>query len=504
MDIWKQRLSSLRDEINNQKSLLSQRAIPTGQDPLDSGEYRAKKINATIQVLDCLFEFSGKYIRYFENNLFCFTDEKRKYSREYIFNSIFVQIGNDLDLLLRIANEQFQTDDKSTLQKADFLADEALKLAKNMGWWDQPPVVLSYFQKALSIRVIPYANVLMLGIPYSTKTVKKDFLAIPHEVGHHVFWQGKNPKTGNKIGYDLLREPNLESEKIQWVYNWLEEMFADIYGAHVAGPFIALSFQDLQLDNSPPSFISDDQDHPTPNLRPYIYTKTLNKMGFGKSAALLNDLWDKRLADYITDKKEIPPQNNRGKARKFDRFYFKDGKDRPIKSRNGTLGTMKDGLELGTNEEVDIAIRNILLLFNEDESHKTINCGESRAHPDLDAWQKAAVDAECAMLSQPESFGSGNNINEGGIRGFLFDEQLNNLPTRLNNFENFDPDKISIDPVDLIRSWDSDYNPEVDSDNSSTNPCDPENSKRFNWFRVWLAGGWTTEGPKCNDSGSVC
>ncbi|MBK9051437.1 MAG: hypothetical protein IPL78_11135 [Chloroflexi bacterium] len=48
----------------------------------------------------------------------------------------------------------------------------------------------------------------------------------------------------------------MKAQKLpDWCLNWLEEIFADVYGAIVVGPPIARSCQDILLDNLPEEFL---------------------------------------------------------------------------------------------------------------------------------------------------------------------------------------------------------------------------------------------------------
>jgi hypothetical protein len=61
----------------------------------------------------------------------------------------------------------------------------------------------------------------------------------------------------------------------------------------LAGPVIALDFQDLQLEKAPKQFVEDDREHPVPIIRPYVYTKALGGMS-SPWAEILNALWTSR------------------------------------------------------------------------------------------------------------------------------------------------------------------------------------------------------------------
>jgi hypothetical protein len=79
------------------------------------------------------------------------------------------------------------------------------------------------------------------------------------------------------INPQLWRQ-QLEDLQVLWFFRWIEEIFADVYGCLIAGPLIALDFQDLQLTVSKEQFTKDDGEHPAPVLRPYIYTRVLERL----------------------------------------------------------------------------------------------------------------------------------------------------------------------------------------------------------------------------------
>jgi hypothetical protein len=122
-----------------------------------------------------------------------------------------------------------------------------------------------------------------------------DFLAVPHEIGHYVFRFGRMPESARNIALDLPPEAKIADSAYlfraipgraalaelnipPFIQRWAEEIFADMYGCRVAGPFITLDFQDLLLGNYTLEGFSreDDGDHPLPALRPEIYHLTLD------------------------------------------------------------------------------------------------------------------------------------------------------------------------------------------------------------------------------------
>jgi hypothetical protein len=218
-----------------------------------------------------------------------------KYPEHYVFSTILDQVASDLEVIQRAAQQRQVPALQPKLAEADKLAYFALKPALGT-LIDENVTVVTYFQKSSSIRVIPYAAVALIGIPFTCQSFKWDYLAIPHEVGHYVFWKGKPDKRTVSHLHDAL----LGKKAIRAFYGkWVEEIFADVYGSLVAGAAIALSFQDLELESSGEDFIRHDGKHPAPVLRPFIYNKVLAaKGGVSKSwAILLANYWAARRSE---------------------------------------------------------------------------------------------------------------------------------------------------------------------------------------------------------------
>jgi hypothetical protein len=176
---------------------------------------------------------------------------------------------------------------QAALSKTDVLAQDALVPAIN-AQLIKPAVATTYFNKATHIRVIPYAPVALVGLPFTCVTTPRDFLAIPHEVGHYVYRHAP----GLAASLDALLLPGLPI----WAAGWLEEIFADVYGVLVAGPVIGLDFQDLLLDNPTSYLTEDDGEHPADAIRPYIYTRLLQELGYKKATIALQTRWQQALA----------------------------------------------------------------------------------------------------------------------------------------------------------------------------------------------------------------
>ncbi len=219
----------------------------------------------------------------------------RLYPPKHVLSTVLYQIADDLDIYRRAAADEFVANNRvtyATLRKADRLALEALKPAAGLGL--DNPKTIAYFQRSAAVRVIPYDRDAMavIGIPFTCAALPQDFLAIPHEAGHFVFWNGKVKETPLWI---LLRQAVWRSDVPRWIMPWLEEIFADVYGGLVAGPSIALNFQDLQLTESAERFIQDDGAHPAPAVRPDVYAAALDQAGLETWNGRLRARWREKV-----------------------------------------------------------------------------------------------------------------------------------------------------------------------------------------------------------------
>ncbi len=158
------------------------------------------------------------------------------------------------------------------------LPDEAAML--------RPTTAVTYFQKATSVRVIPYAPVALIGVPFSSVTCYQDLLAIPHEIGHYVYWH--EPLARGSLNGSLARH---FWDQPAWVSAWQEEIFADVYGMLVAGPYMAINFQEILADTKREQFITDDGEHPVSLARAYVFTAVLRAVSYDAVADEIDTMW---------------------------------------------------------------------------------------------------------------------------------------------------------------------------------------------------------------------
>lgn len=271
------------------------RSLPTDA-PRQSKLARKRTIRNLLGRLDV---FGRKQLEFFQRHF-----KPSDTLTEYLISGTEDQIGNDLEVIERTADQRRRHAPPiyhESLNRADGLACAALMPAKEAFPAPDEQTVLTYFQKEPAIRVIPYAPVALIGMPFTILTVSTDYLAIPHEVGHYVYRHGRLPRESAHGGDAGLRfyvaleghlKERLKESPAKW---WVGEIFADVYGCAIGGPVMAIDFQDLQLNRSPEEFTADDEEHPVPMLRPEAYHRALEKMGLDGYAEAARERWEKLL-----------------------------------------------------------------------------------------------------------------------------------------------------------------------------------------------------------------
>jgi hypothetical protein len=254
-------------------------------------------------LLKCLQAFGESQFRFFHTGL----SDNGSYSlvgcrTEYALSVILDQVATDLNCIQLAAAQRLFANENSTwhetLEKADRFAWRCLPYTEQ-GSDKTDTTVVTYFQKFPSIRVIPYAPVALIGIPFSCISVDRDYLAIPHEVGHYMYWHKFRPQFQVEGMPDPAKD---DKDPANIVYRWAEEIFADVYGCLIAGPVIAADFQDLQLRFSDEDFLADDDEHPIPAIRPMIYQRILEA---------LEERKPKLTTPYALNENELPTLDNR-------------------------------------------------------------------------------------------------------------------------------------------------------------------------------------------------
>lgn len=205
-----------------------------------------------------------------------------------VMRTIVSQVSVDLGVIQEAVNQRRRLDGRATQQArtvamADQLSSMALSLAIDAGYLSKATFVITYLAKSIRSRLVPYADALLISVAYASMQTgihpSRDFLAIPHEIGHHLFWNGRHPDTQKMLRDELLqRAADAGIKAGDWRLNWLEEMFADAYALLLAGPVIILDFQDMLDDDMSSHFREDTDKHPIPEIRPFIQSEILRRV----------------------------------------------------------------------------------------------------------------------------------------------------------------------------------------------------------------------------------
>ncbi|MBL8056328.1 MAG: hypothetical protein JNK29_06490 [Anaerolineales bacterium] len=267
--VFRARWEALQRQLTQAEAWLERCAAEAGRD--EALAYRLRTLRAvTARLLD----FAATHVAYFFDG----PNPPAGYTAQYGLALALRQVGFDLEVIQQAACQRLGaapgSEEQNVLDTADRLARRTLARALPANPYNaEPPTAITYFQKSPFIAVIPYAPVALIGLPYSAVSVKRDLLAIPHEVGHYVFWNMRAGRT-----YARALPPWVDDHPLG---RWAEETFADVFAALVSGPVGALSLQDLLVWHDREAFLASEagDDHPTPILRPYVYSQALRRRG---------------------------------------------------------------------------------------------------------------------------------------------------------------------------------------------------------------------------------
>lgn len=249
-----------------------------------------QQINTCIHLLEALHDFADEGFSFFldgyysKKNLPVAADCPPR----SVMRTIVSQVSEDLGLIQDAVNQRRRLDGRSTQQAraiamSDQLSKMALGLAIDAEYLPSETTVVTYLAKSIRSRLVPYFDALLISVAYASIQSgvhpSRDFLAIPHEIGHHLFWNGRHPHTQNMLRDELLHRAAAVGIHLgDWRLNWLEEMFADTYALLLAGPVVILDFQDMLDDDMSSHFREDTDKHPIPEIRPFIQTDILRRV----------------------------------------------------------------------------------------------------------------------------------------------------------------------------------------------------------------------------------
>ncbi|WP_420628411.1 hypothetical protein [Candidatus Leptofilum sp.] len=496
---WFRRWKALDTHIEQSIQLFEQGKVPDDLPEKQTIWYLLKSLRA----------FGQSHFNYFFSGLLLerpnLNDPKEEFPVDSVLRSIIDQIAYDFELISKALHQRlppYHNEKRGeTLQNASRLGRIALLPAIRAGFIEKTEV-LTYFQKSYSVRVIPYSNVAIVGVPFTALELPRDYLAIPHETAHHIYRHGSfNDKAiSSHLKNDLkqaFKKEDLQFRK--YLRNWVEEIFADIYGCLIAGPVMAVNFQELQLDDPLVEFAKSyiDYEDPVPIVRPDIYTKVLANSGqrkWQKWAAPVGDLWQDHRNTYWDDFRKT-------------KLEARDRENAPFFTTFNGRYTLDDirapGEELKSNLPLDLMIKNVLDFIDRSFTKENV------APPKLFNWSKTEEGVDLTTLY--ERFSEFVVESENLFTDDLKEQMRPDLDV---NSDSFDTDiqindhlSLSIGWVKWITRWVKVHGfDEIIEDNKATELLDkrrkPKSSNTdWGWADVAYADGWVTRGPEPNPPG---
>ncbi|WP_420632074.1 hypothetical protein [Candidatus Leptofilum sp.] len=275
------------------------------------------QINNCVKLLEALKNFSKQGFTFFMDGYY----HKKNLPvapgcpPRSVMRTIVNQVSFDLSVIQDAVNQRRRLLGRSTQQSravamADQLANMALGMAVDEGFLPEDTAVVTYLAKNIRARLIPYFDALLISIAYASIQngihPSRDYLAIPHEIGHHLYWNGRHPRKDIELREELLQNAaNAGIQAGDWRLNWLEEIFCDTYALLLAGPVIVLDFQDMLDDDMSSHFREDTDKHPIPEIRPFIQTNILRRakdedgnVFYAHECDKLDENWRKWLAKH--------------------------------------------------------------------------------------------------------------------------------------------------------------------------------------------------------------
>jgi hypothetical protein len=297
--------------------------------------FEGVQLDKSVRLLRELKDFSENAFQFFLEALYedggGFPPSKR-FPRRFVMRKLLDQVSIDIDCIQQTIHQRqgvVQTDDETmyrgsqqgkTLYIADRLARLALAPAIKGGYLPAGTAAITYLDRRIRSRLVPYHNTLLIGVAFSTMQLEgmptRDYLAIPHEVGHLIYWNGMMPGTTKPVRREVLdRAKAAKIYSRNWQMNWVEELFSDVYAMLVAGPVSVLDFQDMLDDDIPTHFSRDSDKHPIPELRPMILTRVLEQITDSKNKTIYKNSPDKLETNWV-DHIKANPRRKKYKVRK--------------------------------------------------------------------------------------------------------------------------------------------------------------------------------------------
>jgi hypothetical protein len=152
---------------------------------------------------------------------------------------------------------------------------------------------LVFFEETVQIhqRKLAYDRVPSISLPLSTWRSPWLWLGLGHEVGHYIYHNLEQSDSGISLRAALEEAIGtiIQGKQAQSLWReWLEEVFADIFGVLVLGPAYTESFicQVLlpHLSDDGSALLANDHDHLPNFLRPFLHFELLRQSNQRRSS----------------------------------------------------------------------------------------------------------------------------------------------------------------------------------------------------------------------------
>ena len=320
-DLLRRAYHELSTDLQILQSAVAQRlwdAVPTFDQDVD-----AETITAILEMTPS--EFERLMARDEEADLY--DEESANYNAAVAAYSAIIAMGS-------------RSNQAETLLYADIFAAELFRTAQHLlpGEMNENSErltveIVTYFTQSMHVRILPYyPDNILIGLPYSSgytdqsqlteemhvawmldehqvnatqaSLIPWEFLSLPHEIGHYLFWNGCTPIDPTQTFDVWLKDQLVNGLGIQpsdWRFYWLEEVFADVYNCLILGSAAVLGLQVYLSDGAPEDWFADNGLHPIPAIRPFLGCMILERIAiahdddgylYENTIPLLVDNWE--------------------------------------------------------------------------------------------------------------------------------------------------------------------------------------------------------------------
>jgi len=323
---------------------------------------KTKADQLLIKTIEAFGDFAGLYTAYFEEIIVNGKFDKASTTEDRLRTRVLSVLNDYWAPVRRVAEQRMIPHYREILDEGTMEAERYLQ-ALNLS----DPGGLIYFDKAAVIRRFPYTNTPFIGVPYNittegafaegqsgseekfayakqdetlgfTEFAEKDWMAIPHELGHYVYWnqlansdrlleqhgeirKGAAQVLSHSEPYQTLRSHEHKALTTT-LLDWLEELYADVLGTRLGGAQFVESLQSIieRWAGNIDDLMENDGAHPVLYLRAFVREKALELNG-GESPVDWPTLFQNRfgIQDELELEFEVVPVLDAATAASLDK-----------------------------------------------------------------------------------------------------------------------------------------------------------------------------------------